>query len=208
MFDAIDTAFDEIAMLVGLTIVFDLDRAVRSRRDHSLDATLYKISTNSVAVVAFIAEKLSGIDVVKLHQCFVGINFVDLAASDVEGQRVAFGIGADVDLRREATARAAERFLILIPPFTPAACWCARMMVESMACSSSAGGPRLAKVSNAASQTPDLLQRVKRMKTEFHLPYRSGMSRHGTPVRRTHRMPLTVRRLSRIGGPRSPRSGN
>ena len=30
----------------------------------------------------------------------------------------------------------------------------------------------------------------------------------GAPVRSTHRMPLTVRRLSSIGGPRSPRSGS
>jgi hypothetical protein len=44
---------------------------------------------------------------------------------------------------------------------------------------------------------------VKRTKAEFQLPYRLGMSRHGAPVRSTHRMPLTVRRLSFIGGPRS-----
>ena len=41
-----------------------------------------------------------------------------------------------------AARSAPERFLILIPPFTPAACWCARTIVESMAFSSSAGGPR------------------------------------------------------------------
>jgi hypothetical protein len=69
-------------------------------------------------------------------------------------------------------------------------------------------GPRLARISNAASHTPILLQRVKRTKTEFQLPYRSGMSRQGAPVRRTQRMPLTIRRLSEIGGPRSPRSGS
>ena len=114
----------------------------------------------------------------------------------------------EVDFRREAAARATERFPILIPPFTPAACWCARTIVESMACSLSPGGPRLARISNAASHTPILLQRVKRTKTEFQLPYRSGMSRQGAPVRRTQRMPLTIRRLSEIGGPRSPRSGS
>ena len=45
-----------------------------------------------------------------------------------------------------------------------------------------------------------------RTKTEFQLPYRSGMSRQGAPVRRgkIQRMPLTIRRLSEIGGPRSP----
>jgi hypothetical protein len=45
-----------------------------------------------------------------------------------------------------------------------------------------------------------VLQRVNRTKTEFQLPYRLGMSRHGAPVRRTQRMPLTVRRLSLTGG--------
>jgi hypothetical protein len=53
-----------------------------------------------------------------------------------------------------------------------------------------------------------LFQRVNRPKTEFQLPYRSGMSRHGAPVRRTQRMPLTVRRLLSIAGPRSPLSGS
>src|SRR5215472_17579732 len=37
-------------------------------------------------------------------------------------------------------------------------------------------------ISNAASHTPSLLQRVKRTKTEFQLPYRSGISRQGAPV--------------------------
>ena len=44
--------------------------------------------------------------------------------------RVAFGVRAEVDFGREAAARAAERLLLLIPPFTPAACWCARTIVE------------------------------------------------------------------------------
>ena len=141
-------------------------------------------------------------------QRIIAFDLVRFAAGHVEGQRVAFGVRAEVDFRREAAARATERFPILIPPFTPAACWCARTIVESMACSLSPGGPRLARVSNAASHTPSLLQRVKRTKTEFQLPYRSDKSRQGAPVRRTQRMPLTIRRLSEIGGPRSPRSGS
>jgi hypothetical protein len=44
------------------------------------------------------------------------------------------------------------------------------MMAESMACSASSGGPRLASISNAASHTPSLLQRVKRTNTEFQWP--------------------------------------
>ena len=34
-------------------------------------------------------------------------------------------------------------------------------------------------------RTPSLLQRLKRTNTEFQLPYRSGRSRHGAPVRKT-----------------------
>ncbi len=47
----------------------------------------------------------------------------------------------------------------------------------------------------------DVVGRRGDTKTEFQLPYRSGMSRHGAPVRRTQRMPLTVRRLFSIAGP-------
>jgi hypothetical protein len=60
------------------------------------------------------------------HERLIAFDLVRLAAGDIEGQRVAFGVRAEVDFGREAAARAPERFLILIPPFTPAACWCAR----------------------------------------------------------------------------------
>ena len=130
----------------------------------------------------------------KFHQRIIAFDLVHLAAGDIESQWVAFGVRAEVDFGREAAARAAERFLILIPPFTPAACWCARTMVEFMACSVSAAGPRLASVSKAASQTPSLLQRVKRMKTEFQFPYRSGSAPRRTgaqdPENAVDRSPL------------------
>src|SRR5207247_8059761 len=149
-----------------------------------------------------------GIDLMQLHQRVITFDLVRLAAGHIEGQRIAFTVRAQVDFRGEAAARAAERFPILIPPFAPAACWCARTIVESIACASSAGGPRPASVSNTASHPPSLLQRVKRTKAEVHLPYCSGRSRHGAPVRNTQRMPFIVRRLSTMAGPRSPRSGS
>ena len=204
LFEPIDTALDEIAPLIRFPIIFNRCLAIGPRRDNGLDASVHQIVANFVAVVALVAEESVRIHIVKFHQRIIAFDLVHLAAGDIESQRVAFGVRAEVDFGREAAARAAERFLILIPPFTPAACWCARTIVESMACSVSAAGPRLASVSKAASQTPSLLQRVKRMKTEFQFPYRSGMSRQGAPVRKTQRMPLTVRRLSGIAGPRSP----
>ena len=43
----------------------------------------------------------------------------DLLTFDVTGGEA---VRAEMDFGREAAARAAESFLILIPPFTPAAC--------------------------------------------------------------------------------------
>ena len=72
--------------------------------------------------VTLIAEHPVGIAIVKLHQRIIAFDFVRLAACHIEGQRVAFGVGAEVDFGREAAARTAKCLLILIPPFTPAAC--------------------------------------------------------------------------------------
>ena len=172
-----DAALDEVASFVGFAIVFDWRFPVRSRRDNRFDASVDQVAANVVAVVALVAEEFTGIGIVQPRERVIAFDLVRLAAGDIEGRRVAFGVRAEVDFGREAAARAPERLLILIPPFTPAACWCARTIVESMACSWSAGGPREASVSKTASHTPSLLQRVKRTKTEFQLPYRSGMSR-------------------------------
>jgi hypothetical protein len=46
------------------------------------------------------------------HERVIAFDLVRLAAGDIEGQRVAFGVSAEVDFGREAAARAPERFLI------------------------------------------------------------------------------------------------
>ncbi len=142
----------------------------------------------------------------KLPSAHHSLDLVHLAAGDIESQRVAFGVRAEVDFGREAAARAAERFLILIPPFTPAACWCADDRgVYGMLCVG--GGPRLASVSKAAPDT-ELAPAREAYEDRIPISVSLGMSRQGAPVRKTQRMPLTVRRLSGIAGPRSPRSGS
>ena len=110
------------------------------------------------------------------HERLIAFDLVRLAAGDIEGQRVAFGVRAEVDLGREAAARAPERFVVLIPPFTPAACWCARCTVQrwtSMSLQSAARAfsrpvapstitssgvfrPRLTRLSRSARQVASL----------------------------------------------------
>ena len=92
------------------------------RFDDGFNAAVSQIVANLIAIVTLVAKKPVGIDIVKLHQRIVAFDFVRLAGCHIESQRVPFGVGAEVDFGREAAPRTAERLLILIPPFTPAAC--------------------------------------------------------------------------------------
>lgn len=77
----------------------------------------------------------------------------DLAAGQVEGERVAVEVALEVDLGGEAAAGAAKG-LALLPPFAPAAETWARTTVESNICTRWAVRLRDAKVSKNSSNTP------------------------------------------------------
>src|SRR2546425_194663 len=83
-----------------------------------------------------------------------------------------------VDLGAESTSAAPQRFGFRTAVFlgAPAACWCARITVESKMSHSKSGS---CKASNTRCQTPLRDQRSKRFQTVSHLPNRSGRSRHG-----------------------------
>src|SRR5438876_5505334 len=99
---------------------------------------------------------------------------VALAACKDEAYRQAQAADHQVNLAGQAAARAADR-LILRPPFAPAACWCARTMVEStIAYSKSGSSDRATKMRR---HTPPRLQRLNRTKTLFHSPNTDGRSR-------------------------------
>lgn len=166
------------------------------------------LAARPIASAEGIGKMLPGVSVVKRHRRGEALRFMNLIPGAIEGQRVAFGVCAEVEFGRDADARAAGRFPILLSLFTAAACWCARTIVESMACSAPAEGPRLAGISNAASLTPSLFPRAKRTRTEVQSRYSIGMPSQGALGRGTQTMPLTVRRLSFSGGPRSPRPGS
>src|SRR6266849_1783344 len=94
---------------------------------------------------------------------------------------------------RQAQDEAADRTSFR-PPFLPAACWCARTMVESIMTYSKSGSSAMA--ANNRSHTSPLDQREKRTNTLFQLPKISGRSRHGEPTRATHNTASTNSRLS------------
>ena len=129
-------------------------------------------------------------------------NVVDLAWGQDEADRIAESIDADIDLGAQAAARTPDR-LIFAPPFwAPAACWCARTMVESRIRYSRSGSmPNAVK---RRCQTPFFPHRRKRLKTLFHLPNSSGRSRQGAPARTSHNTASTNKRLSLPWRPLSP----
>src|SRR5580704_12533725 len=106
----------------------------RGAGDFSFTTALLNLVANSFAVVALVTEQLVRITVDLLHQGREGSDIVRLPRRNHDADRQALGVGACVDLGREAAARTAER-VALGPPFPPAAQWCARMMVASIICS-------------------------------------------------------------------------
>src|SRR5215212_10709388 len=130
---------------------------------------------------------------------------VRLAGREHQGHRLAAALGAEMDLGGEPTLAAAERLLRRVPPFAPAACWCARITVPSTKCSSQSSAPAASAwrwtAARSWSQTPARVQRRKRVYTVCQGPYRSGRSRQGTPVASFQRMPLSIRRSSCRGRP-------
>jgi hypothetical protein len=124
-----------------------------------------------------------------------------LACGQDKANRIAQRVDACVDLRAQTAARTPDR-LIFAPPFAPAACWCARTMVESMIRYSKSGFSTNAL--KMRSQTPFLAHRRKRWNTLFQRPNSFGRSRHGAPARANHSTASTNRRLSSPCRPLSP----
>src|SRR3954470_2001212 len=134
------------------------------------------------------------------HRCLVR-----RAGCEHHGHRLAAALGAEMDLGGEAPLAAPERLLRGVPPFAPAACWCARITVPSTKCRSQSSAPAASAwrwtAARSWSQTPARVQRRKRVYTVCQGPYRSGRSRQGTPVASFQRMPLSIRRSSCRGRP-------
>ena len=112
-----------------------------------------------LAVISFVRHRDAwadvGTDVQRRLELCAGAG---LAGGQMEVERVAVEIGLEVDFSREATARAAER-LVLLPPFAPAAETCARTTVLSKNCTTCALLLVSASSCRKASNTPERLSR-------------------------------------------------
>jgi hypothetical protein len=69
-----------------------------------------------------VAEEPIGINAAQLHERVMVLDFNTSRGQSDRRSGNFFGLRAEVIFGGEAAARAAERFLILISPFAPAAC--------------------------------------------------------------------------------------
>src|ERR671938_1694413 len=88
-------------------------------RDRRTDAALTRRRAGALAIIAFVPESRARRDVrAKIEQDFELGAVARLAACQMEGKRQAIEFGFEMDLGREASARAAQG-LIVLPPFGP-----------------------------------------------------------------------------------------
>ena len=92
----------------------------RGAGDCGFPTTLLNLVADGFAVVALVTKHLFGIAVDLLHQGRKSDDIVRLPRRNHDTDRQALGVGAGVDLGREAAARTTER-VALCPPFPPAA---------------------------------------------------------------------------------------
>src|SRR5271163_4191072 len=199
MLDLVEEPLDQISLLVDVLVVRDGSRSGTGGWNHGLGTGLCNAAAKAIGVKAPVPQQLverqTADQILRLH------DVVYLACGQNEANRIAERIHACIDLRAQAAARTPDR-LTFASPFAPAACWCARTMVESMIRYSKSGCSTNAL--KMRSHTPFLAQRRKRWNTLFQWPSSSGRSRHGAPARASQSTASTNRRLSSPARPLSP----
>jgi hypothetical protein len=127
LFKAVEQALHSVARPIGLAVEAGSARLVALAGDHRTDAASAQVLPRGPARKSLVAGHPARPEAgtATLAADRAGIEqgrklraVVPLAAAQLESDRLAIALGADVDLGREAAARAAER-LLLNPPFSP-----------------------------------------------------------------------------------------
>ena len=140
LLQAVEQALDTVARPIRRAVKAGPAALVGLARDHRADAAPAQMRPCRLARKSLVARHPPGpqarapaalaTDSPRVKQGGKRDAVVALAARQMEGDGLAVSLGADVDLGREAPARAAERLTVL-PPLAPAAETWARTTVES-----------------------------------------------------------------------------
>src|SRR5580692_8674028 len=199
LFEVAEEIFDEMAPAVHMIVARDGLGAIGFWRNDRHGAAFVQRGAQPIGVEGFVGKQRVEVDI--LDQGLDADTVMTLARHQDEAHQVTQRIDQRHDFGCQTAARPADG-LILSPPFAPAPCWWTRMIVPSIITYSKSGSPDNA--SKIESKTPFCAHRRKRRKTEFQLPKPDGRSRHGAPVRATHKTASTKSRLSVSLRPGSP----
>jgi len=101
-----------------------LDLSIAFGRDDGGDAPGLEVGQDGVGVIALVAEHDLRLGSWLVHDRAVSLYIGDLATSQNHRDRQAQAVAPQMDLGREATARAAKTFALSARFFlAPAACW-------------------------------------------------------------------------------------
>src|SRR5215472_8797444 len=198
LLEQVDEPLDLLPLLVQMLVIIARHFPVLLGRDHRLRPLPPRRLNDRIAVERLVGDERPR--PVPSHQRLGPGDVRLLAPRQDELDRVAQGVDEDVDLGAEPAFGTAER-LVPLPPFSPAACWCARTTVVSRIIHSRSGSWRASKT---RFHTPFRAHRSNRFQTEPQGPNRSGRSRHGAPVLAIQSTALRKRRLSLAVTPGSP----
>src|SRR5665647_182702 len=142
--------FDEVAFTVEYEVTWDLWGGY-SWWNHYFGSLSGDGIAKRFCVISVVAK-----DVIGRQTVNQGLGLRDVAGltrREDKPQRVAQCIDDRMNFGRQSATRAADRTSFR-PPFLPAACWCARTIVESIMMYSKSGSSAIA--ANSRSQTPSL----------------------------------------------------
>lgn len=109
-----------------------LDLAVSLGGNDGNGASGFEIVADEVGVVPLVGQQHPGGRTGLLHDRIIALHVRGLAAAQTNRDREALSVAAEMDLGREAASRAAKTLVLILFLSAPAACWWARMMVESI----------------------------------------------------------------------------
>src|SRR5262249_55653797 len=187
---AADKTLDHVSKLVSSAVETEF-RTIGSCRNDGLGTSVADPLPHCVTVVRLVGDHVIGFG--SVQEDFGTSDVMPLPFRKMQFSGLTDFIHRNMDLGAETATRPSQ-CLSILPPFAPAACWCARTMVESSRRLESSVFPPSA--SSTCPQTPRLHQRLNRLYTVPHGPNRSGRSRQGEPVRAIQNTALMNNRLS------------
>src|SRR5206468_9053463 len=125
-----EEVFDEVALLVEVSVVGAPDAATRHGRDHWGDAGgLQRFDHPLVGVEGLVSQQ--GVGVELRQKAISALQIVSLAGCQQERRRIAQGIDQGVDLGAQSSSTAPDRLIAAVFLRAPGLCWWAGTMVES-----------------------------------------------------------------------------